>query len=61
MPAPRMLYYITDRTAFAADEPTRRRHFLEKSTKRRRPESITSNSVKKISPSAICNRWRKKR
>ncbi len=30
MPAPRMFYYITDRTAFAADEPTRRRRLLEK-------------------------------
>lgn len=25
-----LLYYITDRTAFAPDEPTRRRHLLEK-------------------------------
>src|SRR5580698_9869625 len=25
-----LLYYITDRTAFAADEPTRRRRLLEK-------------------------------
>ena len=25
-----LLYYITDRTAFGADEPTRRRHVLEK-------------------------------
>ena len=25
-----LLYYITDRTAFAADEPTRRRHLLNK-------------------------------
>src|SRR5262249_5669881 len=25
-----LLYYITDRTAFASDEPTRRRHLLEK-------------------------------
>ena len=29
MPAP-LLYYITDRTAFATDEPTRRRRLLEK-------------------------------
>src|SRR5271168_548183 len=27
---PLLLYYITDRTAFAADEPTRRRRLLEK-------------------------------
>ena len=25
-----LLYYITDRTAFAGDEPTRRRRLLEK-------------------------------
>src|SRR3954452_9310952 len=25
-----LLYYITDRTAFAPDEPTRRRHLLKK-------------------------------
>lgn len=30
MPEPTLLYYITDRTAFAADEPTRRRRLLEK-------------------------------
>ena len=30
MPSPCLLYYITDRTAFAADEPTRRRRLLEK-------------------------------
>ena len=30
MPAPCLLYYITDRTAFAADEPTRRRRLLAK-------------------------------
>ena len=27
---PPILYYVTDRTAFAADEPTRRRRLLEK-------------------------------
>jgi thiamine-phosphate pyrophosphorylase len=30
MPPRCLLYYITDRTAFAADEPTRRRRLLEK-------------------------------
>ena len=30
MPARCLLYYITDRTAFAGDEPTRRRRLLEK-------------------------------
>ena len=30
MPGHCLLYYITDRTAFAADEPTRRRSLLEK-------------------------------
>jgi thiamine-phosphate pyrophosphorylase len=30
MPAHCLLYYITDRTAFAADEPSRRRRLLEK-------------------------------
>ena len=30
MPARCLLYYITDRTAFADDEPTRRRRLLEK-------------------------------
>jgi thiamine-phosphate pyrophosphorylase len=30
MPESCLLYYITDRTAFAADEPTRRRRLLEK-------------------------------
>ena len=30
MPERCLLYYITDRTAFAADEPTRRRRLLEK-------------------------------
>jgi len=30
MPARCLLYYITDRTAFAADEPSRRRRLLEK-------------------------------
>jgi thiamine-phosphate pyrophosphorylase len=30
MPERPLLYYITDRTAFAADEPTRRRRLLEK-------------------------------
>jgi thiamine monophosphate synthase len=30
MPSPCLLYYITDRTAFADDEPTRRRRLLEK-------------------------------
>jgi thiamine-phosphate pyrophosphorylase len=30
MPPNCLLYYITDRTAFAADEPTRRRRLLEK-------------------------------
>ncbi len=30
MPSRCLLYYITDRTAFAADEPTRRRRLLEK-------------------------------
>ena len=30
MPSNCLLYYITDRTAFAADEPTRRRRLLEK-------------------------------
>ena len=30
MPAPRFLYYITDRSAFSGDEPTRRLRLLEK-------------------------------
>src|SRR5271165_985151 len=30
MPAPCLLYYITDRTALAPDEPTRHRRLLEK-------------------------------
>jgi thiamine-phosphate pyrophosphorylase len=32
MPTSCLLYYITDRTAFAPDEPTRRKHLLEKIT-----------------------------
>ncbi len=32
MPEPHLLYYITDRKAFASDEPTRRRRLLEKIT-----------------------------
>ena len=32
MPLGCRLYYITDRTAFAADEPTRRRHLIKKIT-----------------------------
>ena len=30
MPESPLLYYITDRTAFPGDEPTRRRHLLDK-------------------------------